>query len=424
VSNLRIDDSVEVRTKTNKYSCRYLIKLLFLNIIHFFSFIFPRDKNIWVFGSWDGKVFMDNSKYLFLFVNHYFPRITPVWISRSKTLVEDLRKRGLKAYYIWDLKAIYYCLRAKYYVIDHAPCFSSLFSPINLWLSGNAKIIQLWHGVPLKRIDRSPPTRTSMYQKISMFDKMLSELSRFNLINVKINTYVVAPSRFFGRILASTFKVPETHIIISGYPRNYGFQIPEEKRVFNLRFYKLIKKYKRDGRKILFYIPTFRDSGRNSLVNVLANLERLKRFLKENNAVLVIKLHKADVKRINIKADETIILLPQHYDIYEILSLGDVLITDYSSIFFDFLLLDRPIIFFAYDIEEYQKYDREFYFSYETFVPGPVVFDFEELLDWINTFINQRKKDKYREKRKKLRSFVFSCDCACDELVEKIMNLT
>src|SRR5208283_2067110 len=95
-------------------------------------------------------------------------------------------------------------------------------------------------------------------------------------------------------------------------------------------------------------------------------------------------------------------------DIYEVLHLCDILITDYSSIFFDFLKFNKPIIFYPYDFLEYQKLDRCFYFDYKQFVPGPIVYSFDEMLKLISRILSNGL-DGYQGKRKKLEEISFQC---------------
>ena len=133
---------------TRKYSPKeyliFLLKflcLLPLQIIHLFTFLFPRDKSIWVFGSWNGNVFFDNSKYLYLNIYHNYPsKLSPIWISENKMVVKQLQDSGYKSYYAWSAKGLFYCFRAKFYFIDHKPGNGNFFSPINLWLSGFGKM--------------------------------------------------------------------------------------------------------------------------------------------------------------------------------------------------------------------------------------------------------------------------------------------
>ena len=126
---------------------KYLFKLPF-HIFYFPSYLFPRSEKIWVFGCWDGTRFADNSKYFFLYVaNNEKDKVRAIWISKRKSIVLELKKRGYEAYKIYSLKGLYYSLRAKYMFFD-----LHLFA-LNYWISGGAATINFWHGLPLKKIE-------------------------------------------------------------------------------------------------------------------------------------------------------------------------------------------------------------------------------------------------------------------------------
>jgi CDP-glycerol glycerophosphotransferase (TagB/SpsB family) len=381
-----------------------IVKLVLLNIVHWLSFLAIRDKNIWIFGSWDGKVFLDNPKYLFLATQKLSPSIKPIWVSNNTALVHSLRQKGYKAYYTFQIQAVLYGLRAKYYFIDHAPLYGGFFAPTNLWLSGGAKIIQLWHGVPLKRLD-SVGLGGKVHQ--STIRSYLAVLAKANLFNLFTNYYFVASSRLFGRLMAESFGVSEKKVLLSGYPRNVFQEAPALSNwSLQKRLNEKIKKHKAGGKKLLFYIPTFRDYGGNPITHKAIDLAVFDKFLIDNQCVLILKFHEADVIKLGNVGKENIIFLPSGFDIYEILSLCDVLITDYSSIFFDFLPFNRPIIFYPYDLKTYQTSARCFYFNYEEFVPGLITYDFNEMLKSVSSII-QTGADAYKEKREKLYDFCF-----------------
>lgn len=388
--------------KAEQLTLTNVIRLAILNIVHWLSFLSIRDKSIWIFGSWDGSVFLDNSKYLFLASQKLQPSIKPIWISNNAALVHSLRKNGYRAYQTFQIQAFLYGLRARYYFIDHAPLYGGFFSPTNLWLSGGAKIIQLWHGVPLKRLDSIGLGE----EHKSEIAKVFSVLANMNLFNLSKNYYFVASSRLFGRLMADSFEVSEKKVLLSGYPRNVFQEAPMDSN-YSLQkgLNEKIRKQKADGKKLVFYIPTFRDYGGNPITHKAIDLAVFEKFLAENNSVLIVKFHEADAKLQNV-SKKNIIFLPSGFDIYEVLGLCDLLITDYSSIFFDFLPFNRPIVFYPYDFEEYQKSARCFYFNYEEFVPGSIVYGFDQMLKEVSSIL-QTGADEYKEKREKLYNFCF-----------------
>ena len=164
-----------------------------------------------------------------------------------------------------------------------------------------------------------------------------------------------------------------------------------------------IKKLKEQGKKLLIYMPTFRDTGKNIADWLSSN--RIKDFLQRNNVVLLCKLHPADKNFILAKSSDELYIIDGNTDIYPILNYTDGLISDYSSIVLDYLIVDKPIIYYPIDLEEYQKQCHEFYVPYDEFIAGDKVINEEEMVNAMQNIING--KDNYKECRKELRCKMF-----------------
>jgi CDP-glycerol glycerophosphotransferase (TagB/SpsB family) len=374
---------------------KYLLQIP-LTGLYFVSFLFPRDKKIWVFGSWDGTVFCDNTKYFFLYISNKMKKeIRPIWLSKNKKLVQELNSKGYDSYYTYSFLGIFYLLRAKWIVLDHNGVGTE--HPLIFWLRGGAKVLQLYHGTPLKKIGYD--AQSTMYNKKFVF------LSRFFLpwLYFNKNTYVASPSKFFVPIFSSAFNLDKKDIFVTGHARTDILfkEINNYEIALNLKILEeLITKKIGDKNKIILYAPTFRDARGNILQDANFDLDKLDKFLISNNCYFIIKHHQAgeSIKKLDLKR---IIVLPNDFDLYPLLKYVDILINDYSSVFFDFLLLNRPIIFFPFDLKKYLSNDRELYFDYDDFVPGPKAHNFKELLNWIKYFIDG--KDNFSKKREKIR---------------------
>ena len=141
-------------------------------------------------------------------------------------------------------------------------------------------------------------------------------------------------------------------------------------------------------------------SRQHTVMQILTDLKKLKSLLEEINALFLIKAHKF-VKEINLEDFHNIKLVDKDADIQELLLIANTLITDYSSVIFDFLLLDRPILLYAYDLDDYSK-TWGFYYNLEEIAPGPIFYNAEDLINGIK---NLDKIDKeYREKRIEIRN--------------------
>ena len=387
---------------------KYWGQLLLLPV-YWLSFLVPRNKRIWLFGSTFGRRFADNPRYLYLYIDQHRERlgIRPIWISHDEKIVKMLNDNGCEAYMYHSLKGILFALIGKVYLFDNYS------KDINFWLSGGAVKINLWHGIPLKKI-----------QHDNVFDRFRhpkNDWERFknfprNISDEKPHHYVLTTSVNLKKIFASAFQTK--NVLVAGYPRNEvlvsdrvkNLYSTEEKRDRKKITYFLKKDMTASGeetkRKMVFYMPTFRQSETLFFENF--DKKDFQRFLNDNNILFCIKLHpksKLNSEFKNIQS-ENIMVIDKDADPYVFLKLADVLITDYSSIYFDYLLLDRPMIFFDYDLKEYLSDSRKMYFDYDKFTPGRKAESYVELKKALSDALY--KKDAYADERKKIRNKVFS----------------
>jgi len=374
-----------------------------LYIIYCLSFAFPRNKKIWIFGSWRGKRFGDNSKYFFLYVNQYHKnKIKTIWISKKKKIIKELNNHGYKAYTVYSIKGIYYMVRGKIWIFDVN------INDITYWLSGNTMKINLGHGLPFKKRGWDIQLKNNIY-----YELLQSKGIKGLIIKILLPwafqkpNYVLATSKSNAKIFSSAFRIPKDNILIAGYPRN-DILLKEIKNFdinFDTNYYNRIKNLRNIGTKIISYVPTFRESGED-ILNENFDFIKLNEILKLHKAHLLIKLHPASKKNTILKnIPDHISIMDSNVDIYPIIKKTDILITDYSSIFFDYLIMNRPIIFFPYDLHNYSKKIRGIYFNYDEFTPGPKAQNFEELIYWLEYFL--QNKDAFGEKRKHIRELIY-----------------
>lgn len=374
----------------------FLVNLAVLTI----SFIIPKSNKIIVLGGWFGKRFADNSKHLYLYLYNNsnelgFDKV--IWITRTKEIKNELISKGYIAYLAWSLPSIWYHLRARYHLIDQG------LTDINAFFSVRTIRLNLWHGFPLKKI--------GSYMGLKQFDKK----TNFQRILYKLTSrgfwadhFILATSEFSAEILGKAFGLDEKKIIISGYPRNYNsiFESPL-KFVSNNEesSYEEISDFKRGGYKIIGYFPTFRDK-KETLVFGTESILEINQFLDFCESVkikIVGKFHFAgkNDKFGVIENHKAFINLSSEADVYTFLDQIDILMTDYSSIYYDFLLWNRPILFFPYDLDYYSYKDRGFIFDYEEFTPGPKVYNINEMKTFFTQsyeVINMRYEEEYRVK--------------------------
>lgn len=395
-----MDGNMKTVLKEIKYWCQ-----LFLLPIYGLSFLIPRSKKIWVFGSTFGKRFADNPKYFFLYLNqNHSEHVRAIWITKNKEIACYLTSNKMEAYYLYSMKGIWYCLRAMVYIYDNYS------KDICYTLSGGAKKINLWHGIPLKKIQKD--NRNDKVRNPSTLTEKLHGIPR-RISDEKPSHFVATTSDMLVPIFKSAFQTKNV-INCGGYPRNDVLLLQDLENLLSEQELSSLEKIRRKKAaignaltKMVLYMPTFRDS--ESLFLQLLDIEKLNKVLTEKNILFCIKLHpKSKLKNDILKlSSEHIVILDPDDDPYVFLNMADILITDYSSIYFDYLLTDKPILFFCYDLEDYLSNSREMYFDYEEYTPGMKIRTMEELVQALSKIDELSKIDPNREKRTQIRCNVF-----------------
>ena len=365
---------------TTSKSIKYLPKLI--NLLMFpiscLVYIVPRNKRNWVFGSGTGMNFSDNAKYLFLYCSSE-NEINCYWITKNKVLVENLQNDGLKAYYKYSIMGLWLSISSKVYIYD------SRTGCINHFTSAGAYKVSLWHGSPLKTIDRDITVKNNAFY----IGNHTWGLKRYLVRIIMPEWFVVA-----DLMIATSDKVKgyfnsafgSKKIEVTGYPRNDIISNPNLYRKYLMFEQNII--HSLSTKKTILYAPTFRDTDRFERETPI-EWERLNNLLKKNDTTFLIKLHKHDYSMIMKENYSHIRVLDNESDMYPLFSKVDLLITDYSSIFFDFLLTDKPVLFYPYDIEDYLTMDRSMYDEYETVTPGHKAYDFQGFYEKIELFFNE-----------------------------------
>lgn len=366
--------------------------LLFFLPLWYLQKLLPRKGHIWVFGSWNGQRYSDNSKYLFDYVNTNHPKVRAIWLTKSQVVHEKLVNQGFECHKNWSTKGILLSLKAKYIFV------SSGKKDINYLFINGAKLVHLWHGNPLKKIgldDKYSSVNGFYYSKIV---KHVFPMSfEFNY------DYMVSNSEIFTPLMQSSYDLARNQILETGCPRNDVF-FSQRKDGFNINLEKLYP-----GVKIIYYLPTFRsgDTPMNIFTQSDFDQKRVEEFLESENMILVSKGHfvEMDIETFDQKEKSRIIHLSDaniESDINNMLKDADALITDYSSVFFDFLLTQRPIIFAAFDLEEYMEKSRELYFDYEEAVAGPIARDWNEILYQLKNIWNNRENESLLKQKNRI----------------------
>ncbi|MDT8441050.1 MAG: CDP-glycerol glycerophosphotransferase family protein [Desulfuromonadales bacterium] len=356
------------------------------NLFYGLSYLVPKSPRIWIFGSMFGEKYADNSKYFYDYVRREHREIRAVWLSRSPRTVAAIRERGGEAYRFYSPAGTWLAMRAAAGFISHSVIRD--FRPFVL--GRNTLLVNLWHGIPLKRIAkddevsdiRNQPT----FRLAQAFSRLLCPSFR------RDPDLTIACSDEDRRSFSSGFRVPAETVVITGYPRNdamswtVGNDLPPTARFIGI------------------YMPTFRGQEGTACdffepfgfdaVAVNTCLEQL-------DAHLYLKLHHfnrpGDRIMAEIAAAPRISFFPKD-DIYEEMAQIDFLITDYSSIYFDYLLTGRSLIFAPFDVDDFNRRTRTFYYDYDEVTPGPKARSWPEVCTCIREAIEQ--PDRYAAQRR------------------------
>lgn len=257
-------------------------------------------------------------------------------------------------------------------------------------------VVQCWHGTPLKRLGCDIQLLDNKAQKLPEIHKQYRNQG-------KIATYFPSPSEFYTEKIASAFggENIKSKFLPIGYPRNDYLYSYDKSEVERIKEELNIPKDK----KVLLYAPTFRDNtferGKGFHYDIGIDFDLLKKELGEEYVILF-RAHYFIIDNFDLSGYEGFVIdVSRHNDINELYIVSDMLLTDYSSVFFDYACLNRPVMFFMYDYEFYKGQMRDFYLTLEE-LPGPVVYKNEELVEMIRqtekTFTYDEKYRAFNER--------------------------
>lgn len=334
-----------------------------------------RNSHIIVFGSFAGRYFEDNSRALYEYIMGKKSDYRLYIITKSKDVFSKYRQNNENVLFFRSFKGWLISLKALWFITDHG------MNDINIYATNGARIVFLWHGMPLKRIGFD-----DLYFKNN--NKLLGYLN--NMIcpyyNNKRIYLLTSTSDFFKSFLSSGFsndsgeKLVETKIINTGLPRTDIF--------FRKEISEFIADIKRKYKevKIVFYLPTFRMSiYDNTVFNPFQGFgfdaDNFFEVLEEKNIVFLYKPHPLEGQlTIHNENERFIRIADNSVELYAVLKDVDILLTDYSSVYFDFLLLKKSVILAPFDYDEYIK-DRGLYFDYYQYMAGIKVYNWNQLLE-------------------------------------------
>jgi CDP-glycerol glycerophosphotransferase (TagB/SpsB family) len=390
-----------------KYYIRQIVMESFSLFLKIMALIIPKQKGLILFGSFSAERFGDNSAALFSYIQKNHPELTATWMTNNNQVVEEIKQLGGSVFKRRTFRGIWLSLRAEIVVSSHGIKDSIMFEPF----SHRPKLVYLGHGIPLKKgwigIENIPV-----------------KFKKASLKKIKYSTFMISSSGFSAQLQNGFLPIGENKIKITGLPRN--------DMLFELNKHTIQKKYHLNEFKyVFFYAPTFRNWELTRFFPFEDyNIKQLNEFCKLNEACFILRPHHNDLKNMNTdfwkeingSSNFRIITHERCSNVNELLAASDCLITDYSSILFDYLLLDRPMIFLPYDLEIYKK-EHGFLTDYDSVTSGYKPKNQQELLRNIKQIIYGR--DEYNSLRNEFKNKIheYQDANACSRVTKEIKGL-
>lgn len=358
----------------------------------------PRRPNLVLFGARNGDWYMDNSQHLFEWVLANMPQVDSVWITRSKAVYRQLRREGRPVARADSPSGKYLLLRASAAVISNRLADVAISEQM---IPNRVKFISLGHGQGVKG-KRAAIRNETIRLKWERHLERPAQLTR----------YAIATSPLISRLTAESHLLPEERVVVTGYPRNDHLLDPSDAARSSWAAFL----NGADPEGVLLYAPTWRQGREPTRFFPFDDFDRgeLVRMLCRHRFLLLLRPHVMDLLEYPslresledlASGSDAIRLFTQHEypDVNQFLPFVDALITDYSSIYHDFLLLDRHLIFVPYDLANFKEHNG-FVYDYHENLPGPAVRTFAEFRESVKEVA--AGQDPFREKRKALRDKV------------------
>lgn len=350
--------------------------------INIYIFGKMKQKDNWiVFESFVGRNYSGQPKYIYQYLQkNYGDKYKYIWVVNDKKLEIDGKCKKVKRF---RLGYYYYMTRSKFWV-------NNMRQPHAYPKRNSQVMLETWHGTPLKKLvfdmddvhSANPKYKQIVYKQSRKWDYLLSD-----------NPF--STDRF-----ESCFMYDRDKILELGYPANdplYASDLKEKATELKKRMGIPLDK------KVLLYAPTWRDDnsyGAGEYKFELAlDLNRLQKELGDEYVVLL-RMHYWIVDKLDLsELTDFVVNVSDYSDITDIYIVSDICMTDYSSVFFDYANLQRPILFYMYDLEKYRDVLRGFYLDIEKELPGPILTDNEQVLAALKNIdvVSMEYKDKYQE---------------------------
>lgn len=332
------------------------------------------DEKLIIFGAYNGRSYACSPKSVYEYMIHdkRFEDYRFIWLFDEPENYRFLEKnKNTTVIRNKSSECEKYLNKAKYWIFN--------FRALDHWVPRHDQIyIQCWHGTPLKRLGFDITNSDNAMNSVREIQ------SKYRTDARKLD-YLLSPCSFVTEKFTSAWNLDgfgkADSVLEIGYPRNDFLNSYKKENVDTVKRALGIEKC---DKKIILYAPTWRDNQHDSENGYVYDNPVDFGFLREqlgDDYIILFRAHYLVANNFDFAAyDGFIFDVSQYDDINELYVISDILITDYSSVFFDYAILERPVLFYMYDMEEYRDEMRGFYLNVED-LPGPVLRDEKELVE-------------------------------------------
>lgn len=388
-------EQVVAKLKSNKKFKKF-VNLCRL-IMFWVNCLIPKSKKRWAFTSFANYKYVDNSKYYYEYVVKNHPELKPMWFTKNPNLYKELKKRGWPVSMNNTLAGAWRMARCSIAVTDHFRMTD--YDPLH-GLSNRTKIVQLWHGVGLKSMGNGKDVKNTTVPGVMYSTDILSqpEDSAMTKFIKKFKYFrhayfrelfekyflFVCPGQERIDMIGKMWNIPEKNYLMAGHPRN----LPVYQSMSQIKNY-------------VIYAPTYRANAsdeRAMVIQCLENLPIIEKTMEEFDSRFVLRLHPHTWRNYSQMIKNAIskynrIKYDTELDIYPRINDYAVIISDYSSIAFDFLMFNKPAVFFCYDYDVFCKKDAGFNLDYMKSTPGPKTYTWAETMEEVGKYLEDPSKD-------------------------------
>ena len=362
---------------------KQLIKNITIQLYKVLTYLIPTDKKIIIFQSSNGRNYTGNPRYIYeeMVCLGLDEEYECIWFLFDTSIEIPGRCKKIRNNYF---PYFWYLMRAGFWVFDSR-------QPLYCRKKKSVTYIQTWHGTPLKKL------ALDMDRMDMGGSTDINDYHRQFLVTCKDWDYLISQNNFSTEIFRSCFAFKDRPILEIGYPRN-DILIRDNKKDKIIEYKKMLGLPL--DKKIILYAPTWRDNeysvkGKYKFASKL-NFDKAQKELSDEY-IFIVKYHYLVSDKIDWSPYEGFVYtFDETKDIAWLYLVSDMMITDYSSVMFDYSLLKRPMLFFAYDLQDYKENLRGFYFDFVEEAPGPISRDTNQLINDIKSYEPLKWEDKYQ----------------------------